>query len=236
MRGPVSGPRIKFLTRLIMQLNVYYFPMTTIIENLKWRYATKAFDTSKELPGADLEYILEAGRMSASSYGLQPFKIVVVTNEAKKQELMGHAYGQAHVGENSALIILAGRTDVDEAMIADYTARIEAVRGLPAGAVDGYKEMMVGGLMAHPVEFRTNWAKKQCYIALGSMMLAAAERGVDGCPMEGFSADGFNDTLGLQAHNLTATVIFPVGYRAEADATQHYAKVRRTAEDMIVRM
>lgn len=210
--------------------------MTTIIENLNWRYATKGFDTSKELSTADLDYILEAGRLSASSYGLQPFKIVVVTGEAKKQELMGHAYGQAHVGANSALIVLAARTDVDEAMIADYTTRIEAIRGLPAGVTDGYKDMMVGHLTNLPIEVRTTWAQKQAYIALGSMMVAAAEKMVDGCPMEGFSAEGFDEVLGLTAHNLTASVIFPVGYRAEADATQHYAKVRRTADDMIMRI
>jgi nitroreductase len=174
--------------------------------------------------------------MSASSFGLQPFKIVVVTDEATKQTLMGHAWNQAHVDENSALIILAARTDVDEAMIADYTARIEATRGLPAGAVDGYKDMMVGSLVSRPIEQRTIWAQKQCYIALGTMMMAAAERGVDSCPMEGFSAEGFDEVLGLADHNLTASVIFPVGYRAEADATQHYAKVRRTADDMIVRL
>lgn len=210
--------------------------MTTIIENLNWRYATKGFDTSKELSAADLDYILEAGRMSASSFGLQPFNIVVVTDEAKKQELMGHAYGQAHVGTNSALIVLAARTDVDEAFIAEYTARIETTRSLPVGAVDGYKDMMVGSLMGHTPENRVTWAQKQCYIALGTMMMAAAEKMVDGCPMEGFSSDGFNETLGLTAKNLTATVIFPVGYRAAADETQHYAKVRRTADDMIVRM
>lgn len=210
--------------------------MTTIIENLNWRYATKGFDTSKELPAADLAYILEAGRMSASSYGLQPFKMIVVTDEAKKQELMGHAYGQAHVGKNSALIIVAAATNVDEAMIADYIARVEATRGLSEGAVDGFKDMMVGHLTNLPTEARTTWAQKQSYIALGSMMLAAAEKKVDSCPMEGFSVEDFNEVLGLSAHNLTATVIFPVGYRAESDDTQHYAKVRRTAEDMIIRM
>lgn len=208
--------------------------MTTIIENLQWRYATKVFDTSKELQAVDLEYILEAGRMSASSYGLQPFKIVVVTDEAKKQLLMGHAWNQAQVGANGALIILAARTDVDEAMISDYTARIEATRGLPTGATDSYKDMMVGSLMAHPTEQRTIWAQKQAYIALGNMMAAAAELKIDGCPMEGFSVEGFDEVLGLKAYNLTTSVIFPVGYRAESDATQHYAKVRRTAEDMIV--
>ncbi len=210
--------------------------MSSIIENLSWRYATKAFDTSKELPATDLEYILEAGRMTATSFGLQPFKMVVVTDTEKKAALVGHAWNQTHVGENSALIVLAARTGVNEAMIADYTARIEATRELPAGAVDGYKDMMIGSLMAHPIEGRTTWAQKQAYIALGTMMMAAAERKVDACPMEGFSAAGFDEVLGLAAHNLTATVILPVGYRAETDETQHYAKVRRTAEDMIVRI
>lgn len=210
--------------------------MTTIIENLNWRYATKAFDTSKELPASDLQYILEAGRLAATSYGLQPFKIVVVTDETTKQTLMGQAYNQAQVGQNGALIILATRTDVDEAMIADYTMRIETVRELPAGSVDGFKNMMVGALMAHTPEERAVWAQKQAYIALGTMMVAAAEKMIDGCPMEGFDIAGFNETLDLAAHNLTATVVFPVGYRALSDATQHYAKVRRTPEDMIVLM
>jgi nitroreductase len=208
----------------------------SIIENLQWRYATKAFDPSKQVSEDDLNYILEAGRLAATSFGLQPFQIVVVTDEAKKQELVGHAWNQAHVGTNSALLILAARTDVNEEMIAEYATRIETTRGLASGAVDGYKEMMVGSLMAHSAEHRTIWAQKQCYIALGTMMLAAAERGIDHCPMEGFSAEGFNEVLGLAAHNLTATVILPIGYRSTEDATQHYAKVRKSMDAMVVRI
>lgn len=208
----------------------------SIIENLEWRYATKAFDPSKQVSEDDLNHILEAGRLAATSFGLQPFQIVVVTDEAKKQELVGHAWNQAHVGTNSALLILAARTDVDEAMIAEYTARIETTRGLPAGAVDGYKEMMVGSLTTRSAEERLIWAQKQCYIALGTMMLAAAERGVDHCPMEGFSGDAFDEVLGLTAHNLHATVILPIGYRSTEDATQHYAKVRKSMDAMVVRI
>jgi nitroreductase len=210
--------------------------MTTIIENLNWRYATKQFDISRVLPAADLEYILDAGRLAASSYGLQPFKLVVVTDSAMKLALVPHAYNQAHVGTNSALIVLAARTDVDVTMITDYANRIETTRGLTVGAVDGFKDVMLSHLTSLPTEARTTWAQKQAYIALGTMMMAAAERKVDGCPMEGFSSEGFNDVLGLPAHNLTATVIFPVGYRAKTDETQHNAKVRRDAADMIIRL
>jgi nitroreductase len=201
---------------------------------LQWRYATKKFDVSKELPAADLAYILEAGNLAATSYGLQPFTIVVVTDQEKKQALMGHAYNQGQVGENAALFVLAARTDVDAAYIAEYTARIETVRGLPAGTVDGYKDMMIGHLTNLSEADRLVWAQKQAYIALGTMMVAAAEKGVDHCPMEGFNPAGFNEVLNLPAHNLHATVIMPIGYRSPEDETQQYAKVRKDIKDIVI--
>lgn len=203
---------------------------------LEWRYATKKFDVSKELPSTDLEYILEAGNLAATSYGLQPFQIVVVTDTAKKQVLMGHAYNQGQVGENAALLVLAARTDVDASYIAQYTARIESLRGLPTGAVDGYKDMMTGHLTNLTETDRMVWAQKQAYIALGTMMVAAAEKGVDHCPMEGFDPAAFNEVLGLKEHNLHATVILPIGYRSAEDGSQTYKKVRKTLSDLVIRM
>jgi len=206
----------------------------TTHQSLQWRYATKQFNTAKKVSDDDLNYILEAGRLAASSYGLQPFSIVVVTDEAKKQALVEHAYGQVQVGENSALIVLSARTDVDTAFITEYTTRIETMRGLPAGTVDGYKDMMIGHLTSLTPTDRLVWAQKQAYIALGTMMVAAAERKVDHCPMEGFDPLKFNEVLGLTEKNLHATVILPIGYRAETDATQHYAKVRKDMADLVV--
>jgi nitroreductase / dihydropteridine reductase len=203
---------------------------------LNWRYATKKFDTNKELPAADLEYILEAGNLAATSYGLQPYKIVVVTDAEKKQALMGAAYNQIQVGENSALLVLAARTDVDATFIAKYTARIETERSLPAGAVDGYKDMMTGHLTNLPEEVRLTWAQKQVYIALGTMMVAAAEKEVDSCPMEGFDAGKFDEILGLADLNLKSTLVLPLGYRSSEDATQNYKKVRQEISEMVVRM
>lgn len=203
---------------------------------LAWRYATKKFDTSKGLPSSDLEYILEAGNLAATSYGLQPFKIVVVTDKDKKQALMEAAYNQVQVGDNAALIILAARTDVDATYIAEYTARIERIRDLPAGAVDGYKDMMTGHLTSLPTEARLAWAQKQAYIALGTMMVAAAEKQVDHCPMEGFDPVKFNEILGLSEQNLFATVILSLGYRSAEDATQNYKKVRKAITDIVVRI
>ena len=203
---------------------------------LEWRYATKKFDISKELPAADLEYILEAGNLTATSYGLQPFQIVVVTDAVKKQALMGHAYNQVQVGENAALLVLAARTDVDASYIAEYTTRIESIRALPAGSVDGYKDMMTGHLTSLTETDRLVWAQKQAYAALGTMMVAAAEKGVDQCPMEGFDAHAFDEVLGLKALNLRSTVLLPVGYRSSEDASQAYKKVRKSIADIVIRM
>jgi nitroreductase len=206
----------------------------TIIENLKKRYATKIFDTSKEVSSDDLAYVLEAGNLAATSYGLQPFTFVVVDDAKKKQALVEHAYGQTQVAQNGALIVLAVRTDVNADYITEYTNRIEVTRGLPAGAVDGYKDMMVGHLTNIGEADRMVWAQKQAYIALGTMMVAAGERGLDNAALEGFSADKFDEVLGLTAMNLRATALLVLGYRSADDATASYAKVRKDINDIVV--
>jgi len=205
-------------------------------EILHWRYATKKFDTSKNLPAEDLNYILEAGNLAATSYGLQPFGIVVVTDTEKKQTLMEAAYGQQHIAENGALLVLCARTDVNADFVAEFTARLERTRGLAAGAADSYKDTMVGSIERRSPEEVLTWSQKQAYIVLGTMMVAAAEKLVDGCPMEGFDPLKFDEILGLTEHNLHATNLLTLGYRSAEDATQHAAKVRRDLADIVVRM
>ncbi len=203
---------------------------------LKWRYATKKFDGAREVSEVDLNYILEAGNLAATSYGLQPFKIIVITDEAKKQALVPAAYNQAQVGGNSALVVLAASTNVDETFITEFTTRTEVERGLETGTLDGYKQIMVGQLAGLSAADRLVWSQKQAYIALGTMLVAAAEKEVDQCPMEGFDPAAFNEILGLTAQNLHATVIMPLGYRSPEDKTQHYKKVRRDLSEMVVRI
>jgi len=210
--------------------------MTTIIENLKWRYATQIFDTTKEMPAVDLQKILEAGNLAATAYGLQPLQMVVVTDVEKRQELIKAAHGQKHAGENSALIVLAARTDINEEYITEYTNRIETIRGLEKGAADGFKQSMLNDLPNRTPEARLTWAQKQCYIVLGTLMAAASELRIDNHAMEGFNPTEFNKILGLDELNLTATVILALGYRSEADETQHYAKVRKELKDMVILM
>ncbi|MFN3188021.1 MAG: NAD(P)H-dependent oxidoreductase [Candidatus Paceibacteria bacterium] len=208
----------------------------TIIDNLKWRYAVQKFDTSKQLPEADLQQILEAGNLAATAYGLQPFTMVLVEKEEVRTSLIEHAYGQTHFGQNSLLIVLAARTDIDEAYISEFTARTEGIRGLPAGTIDGYKQVIINDLTNRTPEARLHWAKEQAYIALGTMMAAASELRIDNHAMTGFSVEKFNEILGFKEKNLDATVALALGYRAEDDDWQHYAKVRKELDDIVVRI
>ena len=205
-------------------------------EILQWRYATKKFDTSKELPADDLEYILEAGNLTATSYGLQPFGIVVVTDQDKKNALKEAAFGQEHVAQNAALLVLCARTDVDAAFITEYVRRAESVRNMEAGSLKGFEDTVIGDITNRDERDVLTWCQKQAYIALGSMMIAAGEKMVDGCPMEGFAPAQFNEILGLKEHNLHASALLAIGYRSPEDETQNYKKVRRDLENTVVRI
>lgn len=203
---------------------------------LGWRYATNQFDPDQKVTETDLAIILEAGNLMPTAYGLQPFQFVVIADKKERESLVEHSYGQRHVADNSHLIILAARTDVDEKMISEYTARIEAARSLPEGSVDGYKKVMIGDLTNRPEDARIIWAQKQTYLALGGMMAAASMLGIDNHALEGFSPEAYNKVLGLTERNLTATTLLALGYRSQNDPGQHYAKVRRFTDDLVVRL
>ena len=207
----------------------------TLNQALAWRYATNKFDVTKKVSEENLTSILESANLMPTAYGLQPFRLIVIADQAVKESLVEHSYGQKHIADNSHLIVLAARTDIDEAMIAEYTARIEAIRSLPAGTVDGFKNAMIGDLTNRPEEARLVWAQKQSYLALGGMMVAASLLGVDNHALEGFNPVAYNEVLGLTDLKLTATTILALGYRDEADASQHYAKVRLPLETLVIK-
>ncbi len=206
----------------------------SIIENLKWRYATQQFDLSQELSAEELNTILEAGNLAPTAYGLQPFQMVVVADQAKRDALVEHAYGQEHFAKNGALVILAARTDIDEAYITEYVERTARLRGMDVAALNGFKNMMQGDMTGRGEAGRLAFAQLQAYIALGTMMATASELRVDNHAMSGFKADAFDEVLGLTEHNLHATVALALGHRHADDAWQNYAKVRKDMKDIVV--
>lgn len=205
---------------------------SSILDALQFRYATKQFDPARKIDAATWSALEQSLVLTPSSFGLQPWKFLVITDHAVREQLVEHSWGQRQVADCSHLVVMAVRTSVDEAYIDRFIARIAEVRGVPAQSLAGYRGMMAGSLgMMTP-----DWAAKQAYIALGQFMLAAAMLGIDTCPMEGFLPAKYDEILGLSSQGLTTAVLCPAGYRAATDKYATLPKVRWAADDVIARI
>jgi nitroreductase / dihydropteridine reductase len=203
----------------------------SLVKDLNWRYATKNM-SGKAVSGKKLTTILEAINLSASSYGLQPFTVIVVKNKSMKAKLQAAAYGQAQVGSSSHVLVFAVPLQITAADIQTFIDNVASTRSIPVNVLDGYKGMMLNTVGALSAEQQQIWSAKQAYIALGTALAAAAEQKVDACPMEGFDAAGFDKILGLAKKGLKSVVMMPIGFRADTDATANFAKVRKAHDAM----
>ncbi len=210
--------------------------MTNFIKNANWRYATKKFDTTKKVSAEDLETLKEAIRLSASSYGLQPYKVLIVDNPELRAQLQPVAWGQSQIVDASQLLIFANITDFDDTQIDAYIKNITETRGITLESVQGYADFMKSKITTLPVDKRNIWTAKQTYLGMGNLLNAAAELNIDVTPMEGFEAEKVNEILGLDKLGLNASLIATVGYRHNEDATQHYAKVRKSNEELFINL
>ena len=208
--------------------------MSTLLDNLNWRYATKKYDAAKKISTADLNTLKEAVRLSASSYGLQPYKVVIVENPELREQLKGAAYGQTQITDASHLFIFANDLNLDAKSVEAYINNISETRGVPAEALGGFSDMMNGVIGSLSNDAKNNWTAKQTYIALGNLLSSAAELRIDATPMEGFNPTAFNEILGFDKLGLNASVIATIGYRHEEDEAQHYKKVRKSQEDLFI--
>ena len=207
---------------------------SAIIESLEWRYATKKFDSAKKVSDEDFNEILEAGRLAPSSFGLQPWKFVVITDPVLRETLKSAAYGQAQVTDASHLVVLTVRTDVDAKYVRTYVEKIAAVRKMSVDALKGFEDMMLGTITRMTVPQVVDWSSRQAYLALGFMLETAALKKIDACPMEGFDAVQCDEILDLKKQNLHALALMTLGYRGE-DASAGYAKVRFGADEVILK-
>jgi nitroreductase len=208
--------------------------MSTLLDNLNWRYATKKFDATKKISSEDLNTLKEAVRLAASSYGLQPYKVVIVENPEIREQLKAAAYGQTQITDASQLFIFANDLNAGPESVAAYIKNISETRGVPTEALGGFADMMNGVISNLSQDAKNIWTAKQTYIALGTLLAAAAELKIDATPMEGFNAAAFNEILGFDKLGLNASVIATVGYRHTEDDTQHYKKVRKSHEELFI--
>ncbi len=208
--------------------------MSTFIENQYWRYATKKFDSTKKISNEDLNTLKEAIRLSSSSYGLQPYKVIIVENPELRAQIQPAAWGQSQIVDASHLIIFANRTTINDTEIDAFFDKISKTREIPLEALSGYQDFMKGKINDLSEDAQNIWNSKQTYLALGNLLNAAAELKIDVTPMEGFVPAQVNEILGLNELGLNASLIATVGYRHEEDATQHQKKVRKSNEELFI--
>ncbi len=203
-----------------------------IIQALRWRYAVQAFDPTKRVTATDLRTILESGRLAPSSFGLEPWKFIVVENPELREKLKTASYGQSKVTEASHLIVLARRTDARESLVRERLERTAQIRNQEIDSLAGFKEMLEGVIAGQDDASLENWNARQAYIALGMMMETASLLGIDNAAMEGFDAKGVDEVLGLADKHLASVSLLALGYRG-ADPAAEYPKVRRDFDAVV---
>ncbi len=198
--------------------------------DLNWRYATKGFDANAKINASDIQDLVEVIRLAPSSFGMQPFKILVISDQDIKLKLQAASYDQAQIGDCSHLIVFCIDKEVTSAHVDQYVDLICETRDMPKESLTGYKNSIAGFVNGKPAEVKLEWARQQAYLALGFLLYACAEKKIDACPMEGFVADAYDEILDLKDQGLTTCVLAAVGYRNEVDEGQFDAKVRKPVE------
>lgn len=204
------------------------------IENLEWRYATKKFDGNKKLSNAQINILKKAFNLTATSYGLQPLKMLVISNDEIKKSLLPHAFNQEQIINCSHLLVICIKTDVDARYIDKRFDLEKEVRGTSEETIGGFRNFLkeeISNKDAQEIELA---AKNQAYIALGNLMTVCAFEKIDSCPMEGFLPAEFDKVLNLSTENLKSALLLPVGFRAEDDFMSKLEKVRIPVEQSTI--
>jgi len=205
-------------------------------EILNWRYSTKIFDKNKNLSDNQIDKLIELTNLSASSYGLQPFKMVILKSKEVKNNLVASSYGQTNIGNSSHLVVFAMRTDIDENFINNYIKNISKHRNVPSESLEDFKNMLINSLLKKDRDDLYKWASNQIYIALGTFLIACASEKIDACPIGGFIPEEYDKKLELSKHKLKSVVVTAIGHRSDEDKYQHKKKVRSTLNEITLNL
>ncbi|MBN2505711.1 MAG: NAD(P)H-dependent oxidoreductase [Verrucomicrobia bacterium] len=209
-------------------------PPAQLLDRLRWRYATKTFDAARKIPADTWSALEDSLALSASSFGLQPYRVLVINNPATRERLLPHAWNQRQVTDASHFLVFAARTRVTETDIDGFIHFIARTRGVTPESLADYRGMMTGMLLSDA--FRPlvpHWTARQAYIALGNLLTSAALLSVDACPMEGFVPAEFDKVLGLAAQDLASVVCCALGYRDAEDSYALAPKVRLPKSELL---
>lgn len=204
------------------------------IKALKWRYATKKFDDSRILPKEKMEILKKAFNLTATSYGLQPIKLIVISDKELQKELVPYTFNQKQVYSASHLLVLCVEKRIDKNFIEEYFKMVHRVRATPEEILNPFRDFLVGDFEKKPEEEIRSWATNQAYLALGTLLTVCATEEIDSCPIEGFEPESYDEILELDKLNLQSVLVLPVGYRAEDDMFSEFKKVRREINETVI--
>ena len=205
----------------------------SLIEALKWRYATKTFDDTKMISPKDVEALKEGFNLSASSYGLQPVQLLLVQNKTIQNELVPFSMNQKQVAQASHLAIFCVKTALDTDYVLDFFERIKTIRQTPDHILAPFRTHIIESFKAKTDKDIQLWGAKQAYLAMGNLLAVCADLGIDACPMEGFDPDQYDSYFKLQQKGLKSVLIMPMGYRASDDPFAAMKKVRKSINESV---
>jgi len=207
----------------------------SLVQQLQWRYATKLFDPQRKIPAPAWSALEQSLILTPSSYGMQPWKFIVLNQDASVRErLVACSWGQRQVADSSHYVVFAVRTEITTSVVEAYIDSIASTRKIDRSTLEPMKKMIESGIVrGMNAAQQQEWACRQAYIALGNFMTSAALLGIDTCPMEGIDLAKYDETLGLKGSGFATCVGCAAGYRAESDKYAKLAKVRFSAEQVI---
>ncbi len=205
----------------------------SIHEALEWRYATKKFDSNQKISEENWKTLEASLRLSPSSYGLQPWKFLVVQNPDIREQLKAVSWNQSQITDCSHLVVFLHKEKLDEAFVQNHLNRVAEVRNIPVESLAGYKEMMISNVVKGKTTDMEPWIQRQVYIAMGFLLETASLLKIDACPMEGLDPKEYDRILGLYGSGYKTVAVVALGYRHLEDAMQKAVKVRFPKEKVI---
>lgn len=204
------------------------------LKALKWRYATKKFDSSRTLPEEKIKILKKSFNLTATSYGLQPLKLVVVQDKDIQEELRKASFNQKQLSTASHVLVICIEKEVGKKFIENYFKYVREIRNTPENILHPFRESLIGDFAKKPIDEVHVWATHQAYLVLGALLTVCATEEIDSCPMEGFEPEKYDEILDLDRYNLKSVLALPVGYRSEDDFFAELKKVRRPLEETVI--
>lgn len=207
-----------------------------VIEQLQWRYATKSFDSNKYVSEDKLNLLYQAFNLTATSYGLQPIKLIVLNNKKLQSELIEHTMNQRQIAQASHVLVFCIENNIDEEFVLEYFNRVQTIRDTSKSILKPFQDFLISEFEEKPQLEIEDWATKQAYLAMGNILTVCAIEEIDSCPMEGFDSEKYDVILGLKERGLKSVLLLPIGYRSKDDMFSNFKKVRKHISDSVIEL